>query len=134
MPYNDGWVNTMTEHASTSPIALRVHDQDGMAHDIHLTVAAPAGTGTLAILNPAGKVMQQFTFTRLQKSRDGKTLTCRIGFTTATLTLDDQPAPPQLRIAARAFLPLFNATYRLSQDEQQRLGAWIDTLSIGMLA
>jgi hypothetical protein len=124
----------MTEHASASPIALRVHDQDGIAHDIHLTAATPAGTGTLAILHPDGKVAQQFTFTRLQKSRDGKTLTCRIGFTTATLTLDDQPTPPQLHIVARAFLPLFNATYMLSQDEQQRLGAWIDTLSIGMLA
>jgi hypothetical protein len=124
----------MTEHASTSPIALRVHDQDGAAYDIDLTVAAPAGTGTLTILNPNGNVTQQFEFARLQKSRHGKTLTCRIGFTTATLTLDDQATPPQLHIVARAFLPLFKATYTLSQEEQQRLIAWIDRLAISAMA
>ena len=121
----------MAEHASQ--ITLHVHDQEQNAYTIQLAVAA-AGTGTLVILNTQGQVMQQFALAQLQKSRDAKTLSCRVGFATATMQLTAGTTPPALHIAARAFLPVFSATYTLSHEEQQRLLGWIAELPLRTLA
>jgi hypothetical protein len=110
-----------------------VYDQERNAYDIHLAVTSP-GTGTLAIMNTQGQVIQRFDLSQVQKSHDAQTLTCRVGFATATLQLNGATTPPSLHIAARAFLPLFSATYTLSRAEQQRLLAWLDHLPPGGVA
>jgi hypothetical protein len=121
----------MAEH--TSQITLQVQDQEHNAYTIHLAVAA-AGTGTLAILDTQGQAVRQFDLAQLQKSRDAKTLTCRVGFATATMQLAAEATPPALHIAARAFLPVFSATYTLSREEQHRLLGWIAGLPLALLA
>ena len=120
----------MTDNASQ--ITLQVHDQERNAYDIHLAIAA--GAGTLAIMDRQGQVIQQHDLSQLQKSQDAHTLTCRVGFTSVTMKLESETTPPSLHIAARAFLPLFSATYTLSREEQQRLLAWIRHLPLRLLA
>jgi hypothetical protein len=114
-------------------ITLQVYDQERNAYAIHLAVT-PAGTGTLAMMNAQGQMIKQFDLSQLQKSHDATTLTCRVGFATATLKLHAETTPPSLHIAARAFLPLFSATYTLSREEQHRLLAWIGHLPPAGLA
>jgi hypothetical protein len=120
----------MPSQHSIATIALQVRDDNGKAYAIRLAIAEQTRQGTLTIHNAAGEVHQQVELARLQKSRDGKTLSCRVGMTTATVTIDGETEPPQLHIAARAFLPLFQATYTLSHDEQQRLVAWMQTVTL----
>jgi hypothetical protein len=120
----------MTRKSSIPRIALRMHDPDGTAYDIDLVVKEKTGQGTLTITNAQGDVTEQIEFTRMRKGRNGKTFRGRVGVTTATLTIEDGTDPPCLHIVAQAFVPLFQATYTLSREEQQRLMAWLQTLSL----
>lgn len=120
----------MTDNASQ--ITLQVHDQERNAYTIHLAIAA--GSGTLAIMDGQGQMLEQHALSQLQKSHDAKTLTCKVGFTSVTVQLKSETTPPSLYIAARAFLPLFSATYTLSREEQQRLLDWIGHVPLGILA
>ena len=116
---------------NASQITLQVHDQEGQVYNIHLALVADSGT--LAIMDPQGQVLQQHDLSQVQKSHDAKTLACRVGFTSVTMHLRSDTAPPSLHIAARAFLPLFSATYTLSHEEQQRLLAGGQRLVVGLL-
>jgi len=118
----------------TPQITLQVYDQAGNACDLQLIVREQTGQGTLTIKNPQGEVTQQFALARLRKSQDGTTVTCHVGIATATMTIDQDAAPPRLHIVARAFLPLFHATYTLSQEDQQPLIAWLQTLQLATLS
>ena len=117
---------------STKHISLQVRDQEDMAYTVRLAVAEQHETGTLAILTPAGEVVQQFELTRLKKGRDGTQLTCRVSGATVMLSLEPDKNPPELRVAASLFLPIFEASYRLSKAEQQHLAQWIDNLAINV--
>ena len=53
---------------------------------------------------------------------------------TVTLTIEDMYTPPRLHLVARLFIPVVDSTYTMSQVEQERLVAWINTLSVGVLS
>lgn len=123
----------MAHAEPTRSITLRVHDVGGQAYDVLLRVAEQTARGTL-VLTPATGAPQQYTLTQIQKSRDGKTVTCHTRMATATLTVDDGSTPPRLRLVARTFFPLVDATYTLSQADQQRLVAWVRALRLHELS
>ena len=87
--------------APMTQITVQVRDQTHNAYHIQLRVAA-VGTGTLAILDAQGQVTQQFDLTQVQKSRDAKTLRCRVGFATATMQMVAETTPPTLHKIGRA--------------------------------
>ena len=123
----------MTSHVgSTKHISLQVRDQQGTAYTVRLAVAEQQETGTLAILTPTGAVAQQFELSHLKKGRDSTQLTCRVSGATVLLSLEHDKNPPELRVAASFFFPIFDASYRLSQAEQQRLTEWINNLAINV--
>jgi hypothetical protein len=123
----------MTSHAgSTKHISLQVREQEGTAYTVRLAVAEQHETGTLAILTPTGEVVQQFELTHLKKGRDGTQLTCRVSGATVMLSLEHDKNPPDLRVAASFFFPIFDASYRLSKAEQQHLAEWINNLAINV--
>jgi hypothetical protein len=125
----------MTSHGgSTKHIALQVRDREGTAYTVQLAVAEQHETGTLAVLTPAGEVVQRFELTYLKKGEDGTRLTCYVSGATVTLALARDNNPPQLCVSASVFFPIFEASYQLSQAEQQRFRQWINELSIPMLA
>jgi hypothetical protein len=113
----------------TPQITLQVYDQAGNAYDLHLVVREQTEQGTLTLRNPQGEVIQQFELAHLQKSQDGTAMACRVGLATATMTIDTANQP-RLHIVARALLPLFQATYTLSDADRQRLRTWIQTLTL----
>jgi hypothetical protein len=124
---------SMTRHVgSTKHTSLQVRDQEGTAYTVRLAVAEHYETGTLAILTPTGEVAQRFELTHLKKGRDGTQLTCRVSGATVMLSLEHDKNPPELRVAASLFLPIFETTYRFSKAEQQHLAQWIDNLAINV--
>jgi len=123
----------MAHTDSTKSMTFQAHDAGGQVYNVLLRVEEPAASGTLALTPEAGAT-QQYTLTQMQKSRDGKTLQCHTGAATATLTIEDSYTPPRLHLVARIFFPVVDATYTLSQAEQERLVAWVNTLNLRALS
>jgi hypothetical protein len=124
----------MAQTVSTQQMTLQVHDTEGHTHEVLIRVDAKAAQGILMITGSAAGETRKYELTQLQKSRNGKTLGFKSSGATVTLTIEDVHTPPRLRVVARLFVPVVNTTYTLSQDEQERLVAWINTLSVGVLA
>jgi hypothetical protein len=114
-------------------ITFAVRDTGGQAYDVLLRVAEQTASGSLAF-TPAAGVTEQYPLTQIQKSRDGKTLTCHTGMATATLTVEDGHTPPLLHLVVRVFFPVVDTAYTLSQAEQHRLVAWLNALRLPELS
>ncbi len=117
---------------TNAAITLQVHNMQGQAYDIQLTVDERAAQGTLSLCQTETGTTQQHTLSALRKSRDGKTLQCSVGIASATLTIQDAQRPPQLHLQAKVFVPIMDEHYTLHETEQQRLRAWLQTLQIGV--
>jgi hypothetical protein len=115
-------------------MALQVHDTEGHVYSVRLCVDAKAAQGTLVITGSAAEKTRQYELTQLQKSQDGKTLAFKASGATVTLTIEEAYTPPRLHLVARVFVPVVDTTYTLSEAEQERLMAWINTLSLGVLS
>jgi hypothetical protein len=113
-------------------MALQVHDTAGQVYSVRIGVDEKAAQGTLVITESAAEQTRQYALTQLQKSQDGKTLTFRASGAAVTLTIEDTYSPPRLHLVARVFVPVVDTTYTLSEAEQARLMAWINTLSLGI--
>jgi hypothetical protein len=124
----------MAHTASTQQMTFQVHDTEGHTYSVLIRVDAKAAQGTLMITGSAAGEALQYELTQLQKSRNGKTLGFKSSGATVTLTIEDAPTPPRLHLVARVFVPVVDTTYTLSQAEQERLTAWINTLSLGVLS
>ena len=124
----------MAHTASTQQMTLQVHDTEGHTYSVLLRVDEKAAQGTLMIAGSAAGETRQYELTHIQKSRNGKTLGFKSSGATVTLTIEDAHTPPRLRLVARVFVPVVDTTYTLNQAEQERLMAWINTLSLGVLA
>jgi hypothetical protein len=119
---------------STEQVSLQVRDQEGTASTVRLMVDESDASGTLSILTPAGGVSRQLALTHLKKAPDGTQLICDVSGATATLSLQRHKSPPELRVLASLFLPVFEAVYQIDPVDQERLMAWINALRIGILA
>ena len=124
----------MAQAEPTQQITFQVHDLEGHASSVLLCVDEKTAQGVLAVTASATGEIQQYELTQLQKSQDGKTLLCKASMATVTLTIEDEPTPPRLHLVAKVFFPVMDTTYTLSQADQERLVAWINTLSLGMLS
>src|SRR5262245_57087643 len=124
----------MVRTVSTQQMALQVHDPEGHVYSVHIYVDEKTAQGTLVIAGSATEKTRQYELTQLQKSQDGKTLAFKASGATVTLTIEEAYAPPRLHLVARVFVPVVDTTYTLSEAEQERLMAWINTLSLGVLA
>jgi hypothetical protein len=124
----------MAQPVSTQQMTLQVYDTEGHTHEVLIRVDEKAAQGILMITGNAAGESRRYELTQLQKSHNGKTLGFKASGATVTLTIDDVHTPPRLRIVARVFVPVVDTTYTLSQDEQERLVAWVNTLSVGLLA
>ena len=124
----------MTHTASTQQMTLQVHDTEGHTYSVCIRVDEKAAQGTLMIIDSAAGESRQYELTQLQKSRNGKTLGFKSSGATVTLTIEDTHTPPRLHLVARVFVPVVDTTYTLGQAEQERLMAWINTLSLGVLS
>ena len=124
----------MAHTASTQQMTLQVHDTDGHTYRVFIRVDEKVAQGTLRITGSAAGESRQYELTQLQKSRNGKTLVFKSSGAAVTLTIEDTHTPPRLHLIARVFVPVVDTTYTLSQAEQKRLMAWINTLSLGVLA
>jgi hypothetical protein len=124
----------MAHIASTQQMTLQVQDTEGHTYSVLIRVDEKVAQGTLTITGSAAGETQQYELTQLQKSRNGKTLGFKASGATVTLTIEDTHTPPRLHLVARVFVPVVDTTYTLSQAEQERLTAWINTLSVGMLS
>ena len=123
----------MAHSASTQQMTMQVHDTAGHAYNVLVCVDENAAQGTLVITDSTAGETQKYELTRLQKSRTGKILGFKSGGATVTLTIEDAYTPPRLHLVARVFFPVVDATYTISQAEQERLMAWINTLRLGVL-
>ena len=119
---------------STQQMTLQVHDSEGHTYDVLIRVDEKAAQGTLKITGSTTGATRQYELTQMQKSRNGKTLGFKSSGATVTLTIEDAHTPPRLHLVARVFVPVVDSTYTLSQAEQGRLVAWINTLNVGVLA
>src|SRR5919197_1370453 len=124
----------MAHTTSTQQITLQVYDPEGHAYSALIRVDEKAAQGTLMITGNATGETRQYGLTQLQKSRDGKTLGFKSTGATVTLTIEDAHTPPRLHLVARVFVPVVDTTYTLSEAEQERLMAWINTLSLEVLS
>ena len=124
----------MAHSASTQQMTLQVQDTEGHAYSVFIRIDEKAAQGTLRITGSAPGETQQYELTQLQKSRNGKTLGFKSSGANVTLTIEDTHTPPRLHLVARVFVPLVDTTYTLSQAEQERLVAWINTLSLRVLS
>ena len=124
----------MTHTAATQQMTLQVHDTEGHTYSVLIRVDEKAAQGTLMITGSAARETRKYELTQLQKSHNGKTLGFKSSGATVTLTIEDAHTPPCLHLVARVFVPVVDTTYTLSQAEQGRLMAWINTLSLGVLA
>jgi hypothetical protein len=124
----------MAHTASTQQMTLQVQDTEGHTYSVLIRVDEKAAQGTLMITGSATGETQQYELTQLQKSRNGKTLGFKSSGATVTLTIEDAHTPPRLHLVARVFVPVVDTTYTLRQAEQERLTAWINTLSLGVLS
>jgi len=119
----------MADPAATKSITFEVRDLRGQPYNVLLHVAEQTASGTLAFTSESGEA-QQHTLTQIQTSGDGKTLTCRAGLATATLTVEDASIPPRLHLVARVFVPVVDATYTLSQEARERFVGWLSALRL----
>lgn len=124
----------MAHTAPTQQMALQVHSTEGQAYSVRIRVDEKAAQGTLAITGSAVEKTRQYELTQLQKSQDGKTLAFKASGATVTLTIEGAYTPPRLHLVARVFVPVVDTTYTLTEAEQDRLIAWINTLNLGMLS
>ena len=124
----------MAHSASTQQMTLQVHDTEGHAYNVLVRVDENTAQGTLMITDSTAGETQKYGLAQLQKSRNGKILGFKSSGATVTLTIEDTYTPPRLHLVARIFVPVVDTTYTLSQAEQERLLAWINTLSLGVLA
>jgi hypothetical protein len=124
----------MAHTASIQQMTLQVHDTEGHTYSVFIRVDEKAAQGTLMITGSAAGERRQYELTQLQKSRSGKILGFKSSGATVTLTIEDTHTPPRLHLVARVFVPVVDITYTLTQAEQKRLMAWINTLSLGVLA
>ena len=124
----------MAHTVSTQQMTLQVHDTEGHTYSVLIRVDEKAAQGTLMIAGSAAGETRQYELTQLQKSRNGKTLGFKASGATVTLTIEDTHTPPRLHLVARVFVPVVDSTYTISQAEQERLVAWINTLSVGVLS
>jgi hypothetical protein len=124
----------MAHSASTQQMTLQVHDTKGHAYSVFIRVDQKTAQGTLRITGNAAGETRQYELTHLQKSRNGKTLGFQSSGATVTMTIEDAHTPPRLHLVARIFVPVVDTTYTLMQAEQERLMAWINTLSLGVLS
>jgi hypothetical protein len=124
----------MAQTVSTQQMTLQVHDTEGQPYKVLIRVDEKAAQGLLMITGSAAGETGQYELTQLQKSHNGKTLGFKSKGATVTLTIEDVHTPPRLHVVARVFIPVVDTTYTLSQAEQERLVAWINTLSVGVLA
>jgi hypothetical protein len=124
----------MVQSVATQQMTLQVHDTEGHTYKVLIHVDEKAAQGTLMITGNVAGETRQYALTHLHKSRNGKTLGFKSSGATVTLTIDDTHTPPRLHLVARVFVPVVDTTYTLEQAEQERLVAWINTLSVGVLA
>ena len=124
----------MAHTACTQQMMIQVHDIEGHTYSVLIRVDEKAAQGTLMITGSAAREIRKYELTQMQKSRDGQTLGFKSNGATVTLTIEDAYTPPRLHLVARVFVPVVDTTYTLSQAEQERLMAWINTLSLGVLA
>jgi hypothetical protein len=124
----------MAQAEPTQQIAFQVHDLEGHASSVLLRVDEKTAQGVLAVTASAAGETQKYELIQLQKGQDGKTLRCKASMATITLTIEDEHTPPRLHLVAKVFFPVMDTTYALSQADQERLVAWINTLSLGMLS
>ena len=124
----------MAHTTSTQQMVLQVYDTEGHAYKVRICVDEKAAQGTLVITESAAGETRQHELTQLQKSRDGKILVFKSSGATVTLTIEEAPTAPRLHLVARIFVPVVDTTYILSQAEQERLVAWINTLSLGVVS
>jgi hypothetical protein len=124
----------MARTGSTQQMALQVHDTEGHPYKVLIRVDEKAAQGLLMITGSAAGETRQYQLTQLHKSHNGKTLGFKSSGATVTMTIEDAHTPPRLHVVARVFVPVVDTTYTLSQAEQERLVAWINTLSVGVLA
>ena len=124
----------MAHTACTQQMMIQVHDTEGHTYSVLIRVDEKAAQGTLMITGSAARETRKYELTQMQKSRDGQTLGFKSNGATVTLTIEDAYTPPRLHLVARVFVPVVDTTYTLSQAEQERLMAWINTLSLGVLA
>ena len=124
----------MAHTASIQQMTLQVHDTEGHTYSVFIRVDEKAAQGTLMITGSAAGERRQYELTQLQKSRSGKILGFKSSGATVTLTVEGTHTPPRLHLVARVFVPVVDTTYTLTQAEQKRLMAWINTLSLGVLA
>jgi hypothetical protein len=114
-------------------ITLRVNNAEGQGYSVLLQVEEQTASGTL-VFTPEAGATQQRTLTQMQKSHDGKTLTFRTGPATVTLTVEEGYTPPRLHLVGRVVFPVVDTIYTLSQAEQERFVAWLNTLGLPALA
>jgi hypothetical protein len=124
----------MAQTVSTQQMTLQVHDKEGHPYEVLIRVDEKAAQGILMITGSAAGETRQYELTQVQKSHNGKTLGFKASGATVTLTIEDVHTPPRLHVVARVFVPVVDTTYTLGQAEQERLVAWINTLSVGVLA
>jgi hypothetical protein len=124
----------MAHTASIQQMTLQVHDTEGHTYSVFIRVDEKAAQGTLMITGSAAGERRQYELTQLQKSRSGKTLGFKSSGATVTMTIEDAYTPPRLHLVARIFVPVVDTTYTLMQAEQERLMAWINTLSLEVLS
>ena len=119
-----------TPPGALKQITLHVEDYTRTQYQVHLTIDEQLAKGTLTVLTPEGEVAQHFEMTQVKKGKNGTQLACIIRRASTTLTLEGDKNPPELRVVATLFVPIFNATYHLSQAERQRLVQWVNTLAL----
>ena len=90
-------------------------------------------SSTLMITDSTAGETRQYELTQLQKVETGKSWGLNpVGL--LLLTIEDMYTPPRLHLVVRIFIPVVDSTYTMSQVEQERLVAWINTLSVGVLS
>jgi len=124
----------MAHSAFTQQMTFQVHDTEGHAYSVLMRVDEKAAQGTLMITGSAAGETQKYELIQLQKSRNGKTLGFKASGATVTMAIEDAHTPPCLHLVVRIFVPVVDTTYTLTQAEQERLMAWINTLSLGILS
>jgi hypothetical protein len=123
----------MAHSASNPSMNLQVHDTEGMP-TMCSSVLTKKQRRAPDDHRQCSRETRQYELTQLQKSRNGKTLAFKSSGATVTLTIEEAHTPPRLHLVARVFVPVVDSTYTISQAEQERLGAWINTLSVGVLS
>lgn len=114
-------------------ITFHARDIGGQVYNVLLRVEEHAASGLLVITPEAG-APQEYPLTQIRKSRDCKTVRCHTGAATVTLSIEESYTPPHLHLVAQVFFPVVDATYTLSQVEQEHLVAWVRTLRLHELA